>query len=132
MKKALGFSKQIISKYGDITINSNYIVDEHYESAERDIRKYIEDEADVSTQSFENNFRRIPVEYMYIYRNKYPNDIIYKCLKPFIENGKKAIDNIVKIMENSIKKTSDPNKNKDVYTLSAFAFQERQNNEKYT
>lgn len=135
VKNALSVSPNILNKFGGkaITSNSGYIVDEHYESAESDILDYVSRNVDVTKQSPDENYRRIPVEYMYIYENKYPNVIIQKCLVPFMDNGMKAITNIVNIINKAAKKLGyDEATTKQKYDVLYFAFKERQSNEQYT
>ncbi len=133
VKKALSISPSITKKYGDISINSNYIVDEHIESAERDIRQLVEKDVDVTTQSVDNNYRRLPVEYLYILNNKYPNQIVAKCLEPMVKVGYKAITNIVEIINKAAKKLGYNDESiKQKFDITAFSFKERQNSESYT
>ncbi len=134
VKKALSIAPNITKKFGgDITINSNYIVDEHIESAERDIRQFVEREVDVTAQSVDNNYRRIPVEYLYILNNEYHNKIIAKCLEPMVKVGHKAITNIIKIIDKAAKKLGYNDESiKQKFNILSFSFKERQNTELYT
>ena len=124
VQKAIPFAKSILDQFGAITQETNYISDKKLQSAETDISNCIIQKKDLNA---EQNYRRIPVEYLYVYNGKYPpNPIIEKCLESFVGIGKETMKSLISVMNKALVQSgADPL----MYNITNFAFRERKNTE---